>query len=66
MPPPVPLERILCLDHNIPRPVINHKANAPPIVTPATAMMTEINGSCSTGEAELDPLVGVEEAAEAV
>jgi hypothetical protein len=24
-------------------------------------MMTEINGSCSTGEAELDPLEGVED-----
>jgi hypothetical protein len=66
MPPPVPLDRILCLNHNIPHPAINHKANAPPIVIPATAMVTEVNGSCSMGEAELDPLVGVEEGVEAV
>ena len=35
-------------------------------MAPATAMMTEINGSCSMGEAELDPVEGVEEDAEEV
>ena len=62
--PPAPLDRTHHIKSASCEKSRNHKANAPPIVAPAIAMTTEMNGSCSTGEAELDPVDGVEVDAE--
>jgi hypothetical protein len=48
------------LEHIKSRPARNYKAKALPIAAPVIAMTIEMNGNCSTGEAELEFVEEVE------